>query len=357
MPTFAASKAVFTFFQRYSLLIIHSSSAMNLNMPPVTKNLIIINLLMFLAKVVAKRYGIDFDDLLGLHFFLASDFKLYQLFTYMFVHGGLEHIFFNMFAVWMFGRIMEQVMGSQRFLFYYIVCGLGAGLLQEGAQYAAYVYEGLNAYNSVNIEGAIIPMSAYLNGWTTVGASGAVYGILLSFGMTFPEERMFIIPIPFPIKAKWFVAGYAVIELLSALGNRGDGVAHVAHLGGMIFGLALIMYWRNHPGNRGGRFFGGNGHGSFGGYDNYFTRYEDITNSEKKREGVWTRIKKWYNKQQSPKMKVHAGATKHRDDMEWNARKKERDAEIDRILAKVKEGGYDSLSADEKRKLFEASER
>jgi len=105
---------------------------MNLNMPPVTKNLIIINLLMYLAKIVAVRYGIDFDDLLGLHFFLASDFKLYQLFTYMFMHGSWMHIFFNMFMLWMFGRIMEQVMGSQRFLFYYIVCGVGAGRIENG---------------------------------------------------------------------------------------------------------------------------------------------------------------------------------------------------------------------------------
>ena len=341
---------------------------MNLNMPPVTKNLIIINLLLYLSKIVATRYGIDFDDLLGLHFFMASDFRLYQLFTYMFVHGGLEHIFFNMFAVWMFGRIMERVMGSQRFLFYYIVCGLGAGLMQEGVQYIEYLYTGLNAYDSVNLDGLVVPMNAYLNHWTTVGASGAVYGILLSFGMTFPEERMFIIPIPFPIKAKWFVIGYAVIELLSALGHPGDGVAHMAHLGGMLFGLALILYWRKHPGDRGGRFFGGSGNGysGFGGYDNYFTRYEDVTQGERHSSSLWTRFRQtcaqqWETLRQAvrrkPRMKVHTGGAKHSADMEWNRRKQEREAEIDRILAKVKQGGYDSLSAEEKRKLFDASGR
>ena len=355
MPTFAASNA----FNHYSFFI-----PMNFNMPPVTKNLIIINLLMYLAKVVAVRYGIDFDDLLGLHFFLASDFRLYQLFTYMFVHGGLEHIFFNMFAVWMFGRVMERVMGSHRFLFYYIVCGLGAGLLQEAAQYGEYLYSGLNAYDTVNLEGMVIPMSAYLNRWTTVGASGAVYGVLLSFGMTFPDERMFIIPIPFPIKAKWFVIGYAVIELLSALGNPGDGVAHVAHLGGMLFGLALILYWRKHPGDHNRFFGGGGGYGGFGGYDNYFTRYEDVT-SPSQRKGVWATLRQWFTDWQGavqkrfrrkPKMKVHVGG-KHSDDLNWNARKRAREEEIDRILAKVKQGGYDSLSSDEKRTLFEASER
>ncbi len=327
---------------------------MNFNTPPVTKNIIIINILMLLAKYVANRYGIDFDDLLGLHFFLASDFRLYQFFTYMFVHGGLEHLFFNMFAVWMFGRIMEQVMGSQRFLFYYVVCGLGAGLVQEGVQYAEYLYNGLAAYEAVNLDGISIPMQAYLNRWTTVGASGAVYGILLSFGMTFPEERMFIIPIPVPIKAKWFVMGYAVIELLSAMANRGDNVAHMAHLGGMLFGLALIMYWRKKGGGS-NRFFGGGGnYGGFGGYDNYFTRYEDVT-EKATRPSRWQQLKQWWAARTKPKMKVNAGSTKHADDMAWRQQKKQREEEVDRILAKVKEGGYDSLTAEEKRKLFDAS--
>ena len=333
---------------------------MNLNMPPVTKNLIIINLLMYLAKVVLERYGIDFDDLLGLHFILASDFRPHQLFTYMFVHGGLEHIFFNMFAVWMFGRIMEQVMGSQRFLFYYIVCGLGAGLMQEGVQYIHYMYEGLGAYDSVNMEGLVVPMETYLNRWTTVGASGAVYGVLLSFGMTFPEERMFIIPIPVPIKAKWFVIGYAVIELMSALGNPGDGIAHMAHLGGMLFGLALILYWRKHPGDRGGRFFGGsgNGYGGYGGYDNYFTRYEDVTNERPQKPSLWARFKQWLEEHRSPKTQAHSTAgTKYDQDIEWNRQKKAREEEVDRILTKVKEGGYESLTAEEKRRLFDASQR
>lgn len=329
---------------------------MNFYTPPVTKNLIIINILMLLAKYVAGRYGIDFDDLLGLHFFLASDFRLYQFFTYMFVHGGFEHLFFNMFAVWMFGRIMEQTMGSQRFLFYYVVCGLGAGLVQEGVQYVEYLYSGLQAYDSVNADGMIIPMSAYLNRWATVGASGAVYGILLSFGMTFPNERLFIIPIPFPIKAKWLVMGYAVIELLSAMANRGDGVAHMAHLGGMLFGLALILYWRKHGGGGNNRFFGGGNFRGFGGGDSYFTRYEDVSDSTlNRRPNLWQRFKQWYADLRKPKMRVHPGGTKHADDMAWRQQKKEREEEIDRILAKVKQGGYESLTTEEKKKLFDAS--
>ena len=216
-----------------------------MNMPPVTKNLIIINVLFFLGKLVATRYGVDLDDLLGLHFFLAPDFRLYQFVTYMFMHGGLTHILFNMFAVWMFGRVMESYWGARRFLIYYFVCGLGAGVVQEGVQYIQYLWQGLNAYDSVNVGYAVI----------SIGASGAVYGILLAFGMSFPNERLFIFPFPVPIKAKFFVIGYAVIELLSALGNSGDGVAHFAHLGGMVFGLLLILAWRR----RDGGYYGGGG--------------------------------------------------------------------------------------------------
>ena len=212
------------------------------NLPPVTKNLLIINVLFFFGAIVGRRYGVDLNDMLGLHFFLASDFKLFQLVTYMFMHGDFQHIFFNMFAVWMFGRTLEQVLGSKRFLTYYMVCGIGAGLVQEVVQYIEYATT-LSNYSGVDTGLAVIPMEEYLNMMTTVGASGAVYGILLAFGMLFPNSQMFVFPIPFPI-------GYAVIELFSGLGASGDGIAHFAHLGGMIFGFFLIMYWRkkNHNG-------------------------------------------------------------------------------------------------------------
>ena len=220
------------------------------NLPPVTKNLLIINILCFFGYQVAKKYGIDLNDMLGLHFFLASDFNLAQLVTYMFMHANFQHIFFNMFAVWMFGRTLEHVLGSKRFLTYYMVCGIGAGLVQELVQYVQYAME-LSHYENVNTGLAIIPMAEFLNMMTTVGASGAVYGILLAFGMLFPESRMFVFPLPFPIKAKFFVIGYAVIELFSGFGSSGDGIAHFAHLGGMIFGFLLIMYWRKKNRNNG----------------------------------------------------------------------------------------------------------
>ena len=220
------------------------------NLPTVTKNLLIINVLCFFGMLVAKRYGIDVENLLGLHFFLASDFNLSQLISYMFMHANFQHIFFNMFAVWMFGRVLEQVWGPRRFLTYYLICGIGAGLIQELVQYLEYAFT-LSNYDSVNlgIAGGIIPMEEYLNMMPTVGASGAVYGILLAFGMLFPNSQMFIFPLPFPIKAKYFVIGYAVLELFLGLGG-GDGVAHLAHLGGMLFGLILIIYWRKKNGNQ-----------------------------------------------------------------------------------------------------------
>ena len=222
------------------------------NLPAVTKNLLIINVLCYFGIIVANRYGIDLKDVLGLHFFLASDFKLFQLISYMFMHADIQHIFFNMFAVWMFGRTLEQVMGPKRFLIYYMVCGIGAGLVQELVQYIQYTME-WSHYDAVNTGLSVIPMDEYLNLMTTVGASGAVYGILLAFGMLFPNSQMFVFPLPFPIKAKFFVIGYAVIELFSGLGSSGDGVAHFAHLGGMIFGFFLIMYWRKK--NNNGQFY------------------------------------------------------------------------------------------------------
>lgn len=213
--------------------------------PTVTKNLLIINALIWFGAMAMGKLGIDINSLFGLHFFKASDFRLYQLFTYMFLHDGLSHIFFNMFAVWMFGSLMENTWGPRRFLFFYVACGLGAGILQECVQYIHWLVE-LSDYDMVNLGYATVPMDEYLNMMRTVGASGAVYGILLGYGMTYPEHQVFIIPIPVPIKAKWLVTGYVILELLLGLSNRpGDNVAHFAHLGGMLVGFLIIRYWRN----------------------------------------------------------------------------------------------------------------
>lgn len=217
-------------------------------LPTITKNLLIINVLCFFGTIVARRYGIDLESMFGLHFFLASDFNPIQLITYMFMHANFEHIFFNMFAVWMFGRTLEAVWGPKRFLIYYMICGIGAGLMQELVQYMEYFFA-WSQCTAVSTSAGIIPMEAFLNQLNTVGASGAVYGILLAFGMLFPNIEMFVFPIPMPIKAKYFVIGYAVIELLLGI-TGGDGVAHFAHLGGMLVGFILIIYWRKKNGGR-----------------------------------------------------------------------------------------------------------
>ena len=234
-------------------------------LPTVTKNLLIINVLCFFGAVVAQRYGISLNNVGGMHFFLSPDFNVAQLVSYMFLHANFEHIFFNMFAVWMFGRTLEMVWGPKRFLIYYMICGIGAGLVQE--LISAIEYFTLTssmpaeAVETVLREGSSILQSgmnyvdsrmAELNiavNRSTGGASGAVYGILLAFGMLFPNSQMYVFPIPFPIKAKFFVIGYAVIELVLGMSRTADGVAHFAHLGGMIFGFLLIMYWKKNRNN------------------------------------------------------------------------------------------------------------
>ncbi len=211
-------------------------------LPPVVKNLLIINALLYLGMVAASRFNMDLNDILGLHFFMASDFKPFQIITYMFMHGSFGHLFFNMFALWMFGNVLENVWGAKRFLLFYLICGIGAGLTQELVQYIQYSVS-LSQYDRVNLGDAIVSMSEYLNMMTTVGASGAVYGILLAFGMMFPNSLIYLY-FAIPIKAKWFVIAYAAIELFSGLAMPGDHVAHFAHLGGMLFGLILILVWR-----------------------------------------------------------------------------------------------------------------
>ena len=304
------------------------------NIPTVTKNLLLINIIAFLATLVLGSQ-FDLKEFGKLHFFLASDFHLYQLITYQFLHADFAHIFFNMFALWMFGCVIERVWGPQRYLIYYLVCGVGAGFCQELVQYITYVSEELANYQTVNIGRDVISMKSYLNLWGTIGASGAVYGILLAFGMTFPNERIFIFPLPVPIKAKWFVCIYAAIELFSAYSSSGDNVAHVAHLGGMLFGLLLILYWRRHPGdlnmNSGRQFF------------------EKLKRNFDERRNV-----KPDNIRQTDTRQPGYGPTRE-DDMEYNRRKQERQAEVDAILDKIRKSGYDSLTKEEKQRLFEAS--
>ena len=225
--------------------------------PTITKNLIIINFIVWLATMVlSSRVGFDIEKFGALHYFEASDFNPVQLITYMFMHADFTHFFFNMFALFMFGTTIERTLGQTRFLFYYISCGLGAAIIQEITWY--FTWESIftmplanqNAISLEEMSQAIAQAQAmgidmpFLNQLLTVGASGAVYGILLAFGMIFPNQPIYMMFIPIPIKAKYFVIGYGAIELLYGLSMANVGVAHFAHLGGMLFGLLMILYWK-----------------------------------------------------------------------------------------------------------------
>ena len=270
----------------------YSPSGFNL-LPPVVKNLLIINGLFFLATIsFQKAFGIDLDNLLGLHYFKSDLFRPYQFVTYMFLHADISHIVMNMFALWMFGYLLENVWGGKRFLTYYIVTGIGAAVVQtfvgwwsfSSVEAAVQLYyqhasmenflafvkaypphteqlaETLNNFwsdwNSQPLNQHNILMSKDLINqlWqdhistTTIGASGAVYGILLAFGMMFPNMLVYVYFL-FPIKAKWIVIIYGALELYSGyMNNPNDNVAHFAHLGGMVFGFFLILYWKKKSG-------------------------------------------------------------------------------------------------------------
>lgn len=256
-------------------------------LPTGVKHLLIVNVLFYLAAMVFRSsMNIDLDNYLALYYIGSDMFRPWQYLTYMFMHGSFEHIFFNMFALWMFGYILENLWGTRRFLVFYILCGIGAGLFHTAVTglISLPVLNAINAYaadpspdalmqiyndhfhNIINPQWIAQVTSAWRNGAPgdfgyettnalmqiynervigipTVGASGAIYGILLAFGMMFPEERIYLYFLV-PIKAKWFVIGYAAVELVTGVLGTNDGIAHFAHLGGMLVGLILILLWR-----------------------------------------------------------------------------------------------------------------
>ena len=262
-------------------------------LPNGVKHLLIINVLFYLAAIVFRQsLHIDLDNYLALFYIGSDNFRPWQYITYMFMHGSFEHIFFNMFALWMFGYILENYWGTKRFIIFYLLCGIGAGLFHSAVvgltslpvlnainQYASnpspdallqlyndhfnniinprWITEVTNAWRSgasgdFGYETTNALMQVYndrIIGVPTVGASGAVYGILLAFGMMFPEERIYLYFL-LPIKAKWFVIGYAAIELVTGIIGTNDGIAHFAHLGGMLVGLVLILIWRRNERNQ-----------------------------------------------------------------------------------------------------------
>lgn len=191
----------------------------NDNLPPVVKNLLIINVLVFiLQNVLDKR--MNFTQLIGLWPINSSMFQPWQPVTHMFAHGGMFHIFFNMFALWMFGRVLENLWGSKKFLIFYMLSGLGAAALHLAVQYFAGTFS------------------------VAVGASGAVYGLLVAFAFLFPNTPLYLMFIPIPIKAKWAITGILVLDLIFGFSSANTGVAHAAHIGGAITGFIIVWYWK-----------------------------------------------------------------------------------------------------------------
>ncbi len=254
-------------------------------MPPVVKNLIMINVVMLVATWALKSTGLDLTEKLGLYYPGSSNFRPYQLVTHIFMHASFGHLFFNMFALYMFGKVLEMVWGPKRFLIYFLVTGLGAATLHLFVNYLelSHVARTVEAFSNTpspellatfvktNLGSQAAPwVQDFINQWSdspgnpaltqkgidivqqifqqkinipTVGASGAVFGILLAFGVLFPNTELMLLFPPVPIKAKYFVMGYGLIEVYLGFTQSNSNVAHFAHLGGMLFGYMLIRYW------------------------------------------------------------------------------------------------------------------
>jgi membrane associated rhomboid family serine protease len=221
-------------------------------LPVVTKNIIIINVIMYLATIAMQTQGFDLTKYFGLHYHLASDFRPHQFITYIFMHGSFSHILFNMLGVYIFGQVLEQVWGPKRYLIFYVLTGLGAAI----AQYIIMHFEISDVLNLVNQDIMSPSLSAaqkselieqkyeYLNRHVIVGASGSLFGLLGGFGMLFPNRELYLYFF-IPIKAKWLVILYGAFEIFSGLKNDPmDNVAHFAHIGGLLVGVVLVLIWR-----------------------------------------------------------------------------------------------------------------
>lgn len=286
-------------------------------LPAATKHLLVWNVLIFLFIQLGPT---DLTYVLGMRSFLLPGFHVWQLFTYMFVHTELMHMFFNMIMLWMFGRIINETLGTKRFLILYFSSGVFAAILQQ--------------------------VVWLLFGWTVgvpivIGASGALSALLVAFCLIYSEQELFVFPIPFPIKGRWmliifatysFVAGLlsldpTIVGETSWLHSFVFGIAHFTHLGGMLGGLLLLRYWKKHP----------YGLGSDSGFS--------LTD--------WWRNFQWKRATKQPQQPSSTG----RPDWDWNAQQQREQEEVDRILDKIRKSGYDSLSREEKQRLFDQSKK
>ena len=208
------------------------------NVPPAVKNIIIINILVMIMTSLNERFMIEH---FALFYPTSPFFRWWQPVTHLFMHGGFMHIFFNMYAVYIFGSVLERIWGTKKFLIYYFVTGLGAALVHTGVEWLQMQY-----WMAAAAEGSTAALTSIhaLKMTPTVGASGAVFGLLMGYAMLYPDSIMSLIFPPISMKAKWFVLIYAAIELLTGITGTGAGIAHFAHLGGLIFGFLLIYYWK-----------------------------------------------------------------------------------------------------------------
>lgn len=206
--------------------------------PPVVKNLIIINIIMYVATVLI---GDVMYEKFSLFYFSSQWFRPYQFLTHMFMHGGFFHILFNMYTLFIFGSVLENVWGGKKFLLYYLVTGIGAALVHSGVMFVE-ASSLMNSYEAGNMVAQYKLSSIYNT--PTVGASGAIYGLLLAYGMLFPNNVMQLLFPPIALKAKYFVLIFGALELFLGISDSGSNIAHFAHLGGMIFGYFLLVYWR-----------------------------------------------------------------------------------------------------------------
>lgn len=293
---------------------------------PVIKTLLIINIVFFAIECIA---GAMFTSVGGTDWFSAfnalypvgsPNFQIYQFLTYMFIHADFWHLFFNMWQLMIFGPAIEQIYGPKRTAIYYVLCGIGSAVAHQ-----LCAYFGIIDYSLV------------------VGASGAIYGMMGAAAFNFPNAKMFIIPFPFPIKLKWLVAGFCAYDLFEGIQGT-DNVAHFAHLGGLAVGLILMLVYKYMDSHK--SYSTRNAWTTSNTYDSY-DKGSDSSIIDKMKGAFKSK----------PKMTVVKNSGERQADYEYNERKKAHNDEIDRILDKVRQGGFENLTEEEKRTLFDASKR
>lgn len=310
-----------------------------MNLTPAVKTILIINIVFYaLTYWITPMFPLAghsdwFMKFNALHPIGYNGFAWYQFITYMFMHGGWWHLFFNMWSLMIFGSAVEHVMGTKRFWLFYIMCGVGSALFHFALMSISNDYSGL------------------------VGASGAIYGLMAAAAFYFPNTQMFIIPIPFPIKLKYLVGYYTATEMYMGYNglfgvNSGDGVAHFAHLGGILVGIILLLIWKANDKKKARR------------NNNYWTSSSSYSSNYDKNadKGFWSTIKEKIGGSRKPKMRVTEYTSSSTNDTNaadhaYNQRRRQDSEEIDRILDKIRKNGYQNLTDEEKAKLFDASKR